>query len=60
MKYLELLSNQFLYQRMGFLLSEHKERMELADEFFDTCKSQIGKSKRYLAKDIMDVCYFNE
>ena len=43
LKYLDLLSNQFLYQKMGFLLSEHKEKMGISDEFFDTCKSQIGK-----------------
>lgn len=43
LKYLDLLSNQFLYQKMGFLLYEHKEKMGLSDEFFDTCKSQIGK-----------------
>ena len=33
LKYLDLLSNQFLYQKMGFLLSEHKEQMGLSDEF---------------------------
>ncbi len=60
LKYLELLSNQFLYQKIGFLLSEHKEKMGLSDEFFDTCKSRIGKSKRYLTKDIADVCYLDE
>ena len=37
LKYLDLLSNQFLYQKMGFLLYEHKEKMGLSDEFFDTC-----------------------
>ena len=51
LKYLEVISNQFLYQKMGYLLSEHKEQMGLSDNFFDICKSQIGKSKRYLTKD---------
>ena len=31
LKYLDLLSNQFLYQKMGFLLSEHKEKMGLSE-----------------------------
>ena len=60
LKYLDLLSNQFLYQKMGFLLSEHKEKMGLSDEFFDTCKSQIGKSKRYLTKDMSGGQYVDE
>lgn len=60
LKYLDLLSNQFLYQKMGFLLFEYKEKMGLSDEFFDTCKRHIGKSKRYLTKDISKVCYSDE
>ena len=60
LKYLDLLSNQFLYQKMGFLLSGHKEQMGLSDDFFDTCKSQIGKSKRYLTKDMSGGRYVDE
>ena len=45
---------------MGFLLSEHKEQLGLSDEFFDVCKSQIGKSKRYLTKDISGGRYVDE
>lgn len=60
LKYLELLSNQFLYQKMGFLLSEHKEQLGLSDEFFDACKSQIGKRKRYLSKDMLGGRYVDE
>ncbi len=51
LRYLELLQNQFLYQKTGYLLSEHKDSMGLSDEFFDKCKEQIGKSKRYLTRD---------
>lgn len=51
LKYLELYRNQFLYQKMGYLLCEHKEKMGLSDEFFDNCREQIGKSKRYLIRD---------
>lgn len=60
LKYLELLSNQFLYQKMGFLLSEHKEQMGLSDDFFEICKSQIGKSKRYITKDMSSGHYVDE
>ncbi len=60
LKYLDLLSNQFLYQKMGFLLSEHKEKMGLSDEFFDTCKRRIRKSKRYLTKDVSGGRYVDE
>lgn len=60
LKYLDLLSNQFLYQKMGFLLSEHQERMGLSDDFFSTCKSRIGKSKRYLTKDMSGGRYVDE
>lgn len=51
LKYLELYHNQFLYQKMGYLLWKHKEQMGLSDVFFEKCKEQIGKSKRYLTRD---------
>ena len=57
LKYLELLENQFLYQKIGYLLSEHQERMGVSDAFFDSCKEQIGKSKRYLTRDQAGGCY---
>lgn len=60
LKYLELLSNQFLYQKTGYLLSIYKEQMGLSDEFFDECKDKIGKSKRYLTKDMFDGRYNDE
>lgn len=37
---------------MGFLLSEYQEQLGLSTDFFDVCKKQIGKSKRYLTKDM--------
>jgi len=51
LKYLELFQNQFLYQKTGYLLSEHQEKTGLSDEFFDTCKEKIGMSKRYLTRE---------
>lgn len=51
LKYLEFYQNQFLYQKMGYLLWQHKEQMGLSDSFFAKCQKQIGKSKRYLTRD---------
>ena len=51
LRYLELYHNQFLYQKMGFLLSANKENLRLSEDFFEVCKQQIGKSKRYLTKE---------
>lgn len=51
LKYLELYQNQFLYQKMGYLLWERKEKIGLSDDFFENCKVQMGKSKRYLTRD---------
>lgn len=51
LKYLELYQNQFLYQKMGYLLWPYKGQMGLSDIFFEKCKEQIGKSKRYLTRD---------
>ncbi len=51
LRYLALFQNQFLYQKTGYLLSEYKDNMGLSDDFFDKCKEQIGKSKRYLTRD---------
>ncbi len=60
LKYMELYRNQFLYQKMGFLLFENKEKLGLSDHFFDVCKSQTGKSKRYLTKDMETGRYDDE
>jgi predicted transcriptional regulator of viral defense system len=51
LKYLELYHNKFLYQKMGYLLEQYKEQMGLSDNFFEKCKEQTGKSKRYLTRD---------
>ncbi len=60
LKYLELYQNQFLYQKMGYLLWQHKDKMGLSDYFFQECKEQIGKSKRYLTRDQAGGRYVDE
>ena len=50
-EFLDAYDNQFLFQKTGYLLSKYKEQMKLNDDFFDYCKSKIGKSKRYLTNE---------
>lgn len=49
--YLEYYSNQFLYQKTGFLLEKEQERLSISNDFFEVCKERVGLSKRYLTKD---------
>lgn len=58
--YLNAYNNQFLYQKLGFLLSRNKEKSGLTDNFFLECNKKIGKSKRYLSKDYMQGKYCKE
>lgn len=46
-KYLSLYNNQFLYQKVGYILSYYPS-MKLSTNFFENCRTHIGKSKRYL------------
>ena len=57
LQYLEEYNNQFLYQKMGFLLWNIRKQLGLSDAFFKVCMNNIGKSKRYLTKDSSDVVY---
>ncbi len=57
LKYLELYKNQFLYQKLGYLLWQRKGQIGVCDAFFEKCKSQIGKSKRYLTRKQEGGCY---
>ena len=43
LKYLELLSNQFLYQKMGFLLSEYKEQLGCQMTFLMLVKARLER-----------------
>lgn len=55
--YLECYGNQFLYQKMGFLLKPYQRQLFLSDHFFEICKGKIGLSKRYLTKDCQEGKY---
>lgn len=60
LRYLNVYQNQFLYQKMGFLLSEYQEQLGLSEKFFSECKERIGKSKRYLTRDMKRGKYDDE
>lgn len=56
-KYLEEYQNQFLYQKMGYLLETYCLGTGVTEEFYHLCLEHIGKSKRYLSSDIYHGCY---
>lgn len=56
-RYLEEYQNQFLYQKTGYLLENYCTASGLSDEFYQICKAHIGKSNRYLTKDIYNGVY---
>jgi len=58
--YLNCFDKPFLYQKTGFILGYFKKEMKLTDDFFEMCKSKIGKSKRYLTNTGESNTYFKE
>ena len=44
--------NKFLYQKCGYIFDSLKEHIQLSEHFFDVCKSNIAKTKRYFDKDV--------
>jgi predicted transcriptional regulator of viral defense system len=51
--YLDSYDIQALYQKTGFLLEQYIHEIQLSQSFIDYCKSKIGKSTRYLTKEVM-------
>jgi predicted transcriptional regulator of viral defense system len=58
--YLHDFNKQVLYQKAGFILKYFQKEMKLSDAFFETCKSKIGKSTRYLTDTQESNTYFKE
>ena len=58
--HLEKYENQFLYQKIGFVLTQYKNQFNLSDDFFNECKKCAGKSKRYLTKDTKCIIWNKE
>lgn len=59
LKYLEIYNNQGLYQITGYILQHYQENMGLSDAFIVSCKNKIGKSRRYLLKEIIEGNTYN-
>ncbi len=51
LKYLMAYNNQFLSQKVGYLLEHSQNNLRLSNEFYQMCKQMTGKSKRYLSKE---------
>ena len=51
LRYLEIYNTQGLYQRVGYLLQHYQKEMQLSNDFIDSCKEKIGKSRRYLLNE---------
>ena len=60
LNYLHHFDKQVLYQKTGFILSYFQKEMKLSDEFFEICKSKIGKSIRHLTDTQESDTYFKE
>lgn len=56
--YLSHFNKQILYQKTGFILGYFQNEMKLSDDFFEFCKSKIGKSTRYLTDTHESDTYF--
>ncbi|MFI3213039.1 MAG: type IV toxin-antitoxin system AbiEi family antitoxin [Eubacteriales bacterium] len=52
LQYLVEYQNQFLYQKIGYLLETYNRAIGLSEQFYMCCQEHIGKSRRYLSKDI--------
>lgn len=51
-QYLSEYDKQFLFQKTGYLLEVYYGGTGITDKFYEFCQGNIGKSKRYLSKDI--------
>lgn len=58
--YLSIYDNQFLYQKMGFVLENFCQHLNLSDYFFDVCQEKIGKSKRYFTNNMIHGTYVDK
>ncbi|HEY5561988.1 MAG TPA: type IV toxin-antitoxin system AbiEi family antitoxin [Clostridiaceae bacterium] len=57
--YLDSYNIQALYQKTGFLLEYYMHEKQLSKAFIDYCKNKIGKSTRYLFKEVMNESAYN-
>jgi predicted transcriptional regulator of viral defense system len=60
LEYLAVFDKQVLYQKTSFVLSYFQKEMRLSNNFFEFCKSKIGKSTGYLTDKTESDTYFKE
>ena len=58
-RYLDIYNIQGLYQKAGYLFEHYRKDMQLSKEFVEYCKSNIGKSRRYLVSEAKENSYYN-
>ena len=58
-RYLDIYNIQGLYQKAGYLFEHYRKEMQLSKEFVEYCKSNIGKSRRYLVSEAKENSYYN-
>ncbi|MDR1169228.1 MAG: hypothetical protein LBK97_00140 [Prevotellaceae bacterium] len=58
--YLSRFDKQILYQKTGFILGHFQKEMKLSDAFFESCRSKVGKSVRYLTDKQESDTYFKK
>ncbi len=59
LRYLKVYNTQGLYQRVGYLLQHYQKEMQVSNDFIDSCKEKIGKSRRYLLNQSIDGSTYN-
>ena len=50
LRYLALSGKAVLYQKAGYILEHFRDSLKLSDRFFEICRLQKGKSKRYFTR----------
>lgn len=56
-QYLNEYGRQCLFQKTGYLLETYYANAGITDIFYEFCQKHIGKSKRYLSKDVQQGVY---
>lgn len=59
LKILKVYNKKILYQKVGYVLSLHKERLGISDVFFEECKTHLPKRTNYFGEDIYSEFSYN-
>lgn len=51
---LESYDKVLLYQKVGFMLEQYKEQLDLSDDFFAKCRSKLTRQIKYFLQDDYD------